>query len=52
LTIARVLVELHGGTIQIVSPGVGQGTTCTIDLPIAAKATAAGPWPRAGGARI
>jgi signal transduction histidine kinase len=35
LTIARVLVELHGGTIQIASPGVRQGTTCTIDLPIA-----------------
>jgi signal transduction histidine kinase len=46
LTIARVLVELHGGTIQIVSPGVGQGTTCTIDLPIAGKITAAARPPR------
>jgi signal transduction histidine kinase len=34
LTIARVLVELHGGTIQIASSGEGQGTTCTVDLPI------------------
>jgi signal transduction histidine kinase len=50
LTIARVLVELHGGTIQIVSPGVGQGTTCTIDLPITPKVTAAGSSPRATGA--
>ena len=47
LTIARVLVELHGGTIQIASPGVGQGTTCTIDLPITAKVTAAESVPRA-----
>jgi len=46
LTIARVLVELHGGTIQIVSPGIGQGTTCTIDLPITPviSASAANPW--------
>jgi signal transduction histidine kinase len=34
LSIARAIVELHGGTIAIDSPGVGQGTTCTIDLPI------------------
>ena len=33
LTIARVLVELHGGAIQIASAGEGHGTTCTIDLP-------------------
>jgi two-component system, chemotaxis family, CheB/CheR fusion protein len=33
LTIARVLVELHGGTIEIESPGEGQGTTCIISLP-------------------
>jgi signal transduction histidine kinase len=40
LTIARVLVELHGGTIQIASPGVGQGTTCTIALPVMPTTTA------------
>jgi signal transduction histidine kinase len=34
LTIARAIVELHGGTIAIESPGVNQGTTCTIDLPL------------------
>jgi signal transduction histidine kinase len=37
LAIARVLVELHGGTIEVGSLGVGQGTTCTIDLPISAR---------------
>jgi len=34
LAIARHLVELHGGTIQATSPGVGQGTTFTIRLPL------------------
>jgi signal transduction histidine kinase len=36
LTIARALVELHGGRIQMTSPGEGCGATCTIDLPLAA----------------
>jgi signal transduction histidine kinase len=39
LTLARVLVELHGGTIQIASPGVDQGTSCTIELPIRSAMT-------------
>lgn len=34
LTIAQALVELHGGRIQMASPGEGLGTTCTIDLPL------------------
>src|SRR5205823_1248948 len=33
LTIAQALVELHGGRIQMASPGEGLGSTCTIDLP-------------------
>jgi signal transduction histidine kinase len=33
LTIAQVITELHGGAIRIDSPGEGQGTTCTIDVP-------------------
>jgi signal transduction histidine kinase len=41
LTIARVLVELHGGTIEIASPGEGRGTTCTIELPLRTDAAAA-----------
>jgi signal transduction histidine kinase/ActR/RegA family two-component response regulator len=33
LAIVRQLVELHGGTVTVVSPGIGQGTTFTVRLP-------------------
>ncbi|WP_275522412.1 GAF domain-containing protein [Kamptonema sp. UHCC 0994] len=35
LTIARYLIELHGGTIEATSGGIGEGATFTIRLPIA-----------------
>jgi signal transduction histidine kinase len=47
LTISRVLIELHGGTIQIASPGAGQGTTCTIELPLTVNAATAESLPSA-----
>jgi PAS domain S-box-containing protein len=34
LAIARQLVELHGGTLQAQSLGIGQGATFTIELPL------------------
>ncbi len=34
LTIVRHLVELHGGTISVTSPGEGQGSTFTVRLPL------------------
>jgi signal transduction histidine kinase len=37
LTIARAIIELHGGTIALESPGLNQGTTCTIVLPLEAR---------------
>jgi len=36
LSIAKSLVELHGGTISATSPGRGQGATFQICLPVAA----------------
>jgi PAS domain S-box-containing protein len=35
LTLARGLVELHGGTVTAHSNGAGQGTTMTVRLPLA-----------------
>lgn len=34
LAIAKQLVELHGGTIRVASPGEGQGSTFFVDLPL------------------
>ena len=35
LTLARQLVELHGGTVAVQSGGPGQGSTFTVQLPLA-----------------
>jgi signal transduction histidine kinase len=46
LTIARAVVERHGGTIEIDSPGENQGTICIVRLPragVAAHAERATP---------
>jgi PAS domain S-box-containing protein len=37
LSIAKHLVELHGGTIAVYSEGLGQGSRFTVDLPIVAE---------------
>jgi len=34
LSIVKKLVELHGGSVRVTSPGEGQGTTATIHLPL------------------
>ena len=36
LAIVRHVVELHGGSVEAASPGVGQGATFTVRLPIPA----------------
>jgi signal transduction histidine kinase len=38
LSIARRLVELHGGTIEACSGGIGRGAAFTITLPLASAA--------------
>jgi signal transduction histidine kinase/CheY-like chemotaxis protein len=43
LAIARSLVELHGGTLDIRSAGAGHGTECTMELPMAAQVIATPP---------
>ena len=42
LTLVRSLVELHGGTITASSPGLGQGSTFRVEIPLS----------RAGGATL
>jgi signal transduction histidine kinase/DNA-binding response OmpR family regulator len=46
LTLVRRLVEMHGGTVEVESPGPGLGTTFTLHLPVAGPAEPARP--RAG----
>jgi signal transduction histidine kinase len=38
LAIVRHLVEMHGGIIQVESPGEGRGATFTVDLPLTTSA--------------
>lgn len=41
LTLVRHLVELHGGSITVSSPGLGQGATFEVALPVADEPVAA-----------
>ena len=38
LTIARAMVEAHGGRLTVFSAGSGEGATFTISLPVAPQA--------------
>ena len=58
LTITKRLVELHGGTVTVASPGIGKGTTFTVTLPtipapvFSASSPAAGIKPLSASLRI
>jgi len=45
LALAKSLVEAHGGTILIASPGIGQGTTVSFSLALTHKRPQATPRP-------
>lgn len=45
LALARQLVQMHGGTIAVESPGPGQGSTFTVRLPAAVQAPPPPPEP-------
>jgi PAS domain S-box-containing protein len=50
LTLSRSIVELHGGTVSAVSPGIGKGSTFTVRLPLSSRVASPAPGaaPRSG----
>jgi len=45
LSITRQIVELHGGTVSVASPGEGRGSVFTVRLPLAIPESALGHTP-------
>ena len=46
LTLVRSLVELHGGSIGVESPGLGQGSEFTVRLPVQEASPRRDPDPK------
>jgi PAS domain S-box-containing protein len=47
LTLVKTLVEMHGGSVEARSDGLGHGSEFTVRLPLAADAREAAPAPQA-----
>ena len=45
LAIVRQIVQLHGGTVSVDSPGEGQGTTFTVQIPLVQSVNRSQPKP-------
>jgi signal transduction histidine kinase len=45
LSIVKQLVELHGGTVRVKSPGAGKGSTFVVSLPLTIVHAEAAPMP-------
>ncbi len=53
LTLVRSLIEMHGGSVEAKSDGVGRGSEFTIRLPLVpATGTGAGTWRQTGAAEV
>jgi PAS domain S-box-containing protein len=50
LTLVRTLVQMHGGTVEASSPGIGKGSTFTVRLPALILEPSAEPRPSSGAA--
>jgi PAS domain S-box-containing protein len=48
LAIVRHIVELHGGLVRVASPGTGEGSTFTVELPLLAVVHRADPESKEG----
>ena len=52
LAIVKHLVELHGGTVEAVSPGVGRGTSMMVKIPLAGVGAPAAVIADSGGRSV
>ncbi len=52
LALAKKLVQMHGGSLTAASPGLGLGSTFTIELPLAVPASTTPQGPAAAGTAL
>lgn len=52
LSLVRTLVQMHGGSVSVRSAGLGQGSTFSVELPLAAAVETPPPAPEHEGGRL